>query len=483
VSVAQHRRACKMWERIYANQGQFSTGQSAFLMKSHACAGSHVVVRDNIFVPCIAFFISENSYTDDMRQMLQRVLEYASGWSPGVFSGIYRQLGLTMSRRTDEWRAAFARYVALGLPLNAAVTAYSKVVVDAGDQAQPLTLSVCTWNMHGSMSCGTDSTPDDRIQQQLGVLRDGLMRPSVLCLQEVSTGMLQQLEQQLGYIVLVRDLVYAEVEQVQMPDDEFHAAAAAAGSHSARKRARTNINAAPLTCADITDQISRGELQPSFCGFNVIAVRSDLVQPTASRAAFLQAHAEESVQLRTYDTRVHNDAQVAERRMLSSVLLSVHGCIGESTPRSLRVRCTHLDSQPGVVGMDKRYADASLIHQQLAKDAQQHVASVLCGDLNACSEWDYSPGEQYMLLAFSGLAAEASMNPWGALEKLEQKVTDCFALAQQARPKISCWACTRVDHILLNTHAAHAWRVQRAAMYHTMASDHLPVICWMRASA
>jgi endonuclease/exonuclease/phosphatase family metal-dependent hydrolase len=66
------------------------------------------------------------------------------------------------------------------------------------------------------------------------------------------------------------------------------------------------------------------------------------------------------------------------------------------------------------------------------------------------------------------------------LELLEARATDCFALAQQPRPKITSWACPRVDHILLNTRAAMKWQVQRAAAYSSTASDHLPLLCWLR---
>ena len=57
---------------------------------------------------------------------------------------------------------------------------------------------------------------------------------------------------------------------------------------------------------------------------------------------------------------------------------------------------------------------------------------------------------------------------------------DSFALVQVSRPKISCWSCRRVDHILLSTQAALQWRVAHSAEYYTLESDHLPVICWVR---
>ena len=287
--------------------------------------------------------------------------------------------------------------------------------------------------------------------------------------------MLQQLEQQLGYTVLVRDLVYAEVEQ------DPQSASAPAAAQPARKRAKVSDGSSALTCAEVAT--GRGGLQAVFSGFNVIAVRNDLLHTSASRTMHLAAHAEDSTELHSYDARVHDGAQIAERRMLSSALFSLSGAAADaaSVP-PLRVYCTHLHSQHGAAGLNLRYAEATVIQQQLQRDSEQRAASVLCGDLNALSEWDYTPGEQHMLLAFSGVAAEAELNPWGTLELLEQHATDCFALAQQQRPKISCWACTRVDHILLNTRAAHAWRVQRAASYYTLASDHLPVVCWLRAS-
>jgi endonuclease/exonuclease/phosphatase family metal-dependent hydrolase len=108
-------------------------------------------------------------------------------------------------------------------------------------------------------------------------------------------------------------------------------------------------------------------------------------------------------------------------------------------------------------------------------------AFVLCGDLNACSERDYTPGEQYMMYTFSGLHMPQEHNYWAALELLEEQLAiDSFALAQASRPKISCWSCRRVDHILLSTQAALQWRVAHSAVYYTLASDHLPIICWLR---
>ena len=102
------------------------------------------------------------------------------------------------------------------------------------------------------------------------------------------------------------------------------------------------------------------------------------------------------------------------------------------------------------------------------------------GDSSHHTERDYTPGEQYMMYSFSGLDMCQEINYWSALELLEMHAIDSFALAQQPRPKISCWSCRRVDHIVVNTPAAMRWRILHSAMYYSLASDHLPVVCWMR---
>ena len=424
--------------------------------------------------------------------MLSCVVDYAAGWSPGLFSGIYRQLHLTMSRKPDEWRAAFERYVALGLPLNEGVTHFAQTVAANGVaavRAGQKHLSICTWNLHGCMSSGEGSQPDDRLHEQVEILRTGLVRPAVLCLQEVSAGMLQQLEEQLHYTVLVRELVYAEVEQRQqqrMEDEQQQQQKFSNNSHRAasttsaaappvRKHAKTDHTPPPLSCSSVAALMNCHGVQPAFCSFNVIAMRRELLDQTSAGQQFI-AHVEQSRDLHVYPTRLQDGASIVERRVLSSVTLTPIDA-SPNTP-SLRIYCTHLDSKHGAQGMTERYREAEAICQAFDQaDAQE--AFVLCGDLNACSEFDYTPGEQHMLTAFSGAVKEEALNFWAVLELFETRSTDCFALAQQPRPKISCWACSRVDHVLLSTRAALAWNVQRAAVYYTMASDHLPVVCWM----
>jgi len=60
-----------------------------------------------------------------------------------------------------------------------------------------------------------------------------------------------------------------------------------------------------------------------------------------------------------------------------------------------------------------------------------------------------------MMMSPSSYAADpfnSIINYWAALELLEEQLAiDSFALAQLPRPKISCWSCRRVDHILLST--------------------------------
>ncbi len=386
--------------------------------------------------------------------------------------------------------------MALGLPLNEGVTHFAQTVAANGVAAvragqKQKHLSICTWNLHGCMSSGEGSQPDDRLQEQLEILRTDLVRPAVLCLQEVSAGMLQQLEEQLHYAVLIHELVYAEVEQRQqqrMEDEQQqqqqqrrHSThsnrAAPAASSPARKRAKTDHTAPALSCSSVAALVKSHGFRPAFCSFNVIAVRKELLDPTSAERHFT-AHVEQSRDLHVYPTRQPGGAHIVERRVLSSVTLTPADAPPGTPP--LRVYCTHLDSKHGAQGMTERYREAEAVCQVLDQaDAQE--AYVLCGDLNACSEFDYTPGEQHMLTAFSGAVKEEEFNFWAVLELFEARATDCFALAQQPCPKISCWACSRVDHLLLNTRAAMAWKVQRAAVYYTLASDHLPVICWMRA--
>jgi endonuclease/exonuclease/phosphatase family metal-dependent hydrolase len=203
-----------------------------------------------------------------------------------------------------------------------------------------------------------------------------------------------------------------------------------------------------------------------------------------------------TVVLHQYDARVVDEAHVLERRVLSSVRLT----FSDAARTSLVVYNTHLHAEPGAAGLDVRYAEMQTICKHLGRGStgvatspsDAHAAGhasptrscssfVLCGDLNACSERDYTPGEQYMMYAFSGLHMPEEHNYWAVLEQVEaQLAIDSFALAQAARPKISCWSCRRVDHILLSTQAALQWRVDSSVVYYTLASDHLPIVCWMR---
>ena len=226
----------------------------------------------------------------------------------------------------------------------------------------------------------------------------------------------------------------------------------------------------------MADRIKSHGAYPAFCNFNVIAVQSELLEQSAA-TPHVAARVEPSRQLHEYPMRVYEGACIVERRVLSSVILTQVGAQTDVPP--LRIYCTHMDSQHGAEGMMQRYREAQAICQALDQLSAED-AFVLCGDLNACSEFDYTPGEQHMLAAFSGAVKEEQLNFWAVLELLEARAIDCFALAQQPRPKISCWACSRVDHILLNTRAAMKWQVQRAAVYYSTASDHLPLICWMR---
>ena len=68
---------------------------------------------------------------------------------------------------------------------------------------------------------------------------------------------------------------------------------------------------------------------------------------------------------------------------------------------------------------------------------------------------------------------------WDVMAALESRALDCFDLAGQPRPKISCWSCRRVDHILFSACAAVHWPNQHAAAYYTLASDHLPLVSWL----
>jgi hypothetical protein len=289
-----------------------------------------------------AFFISENHYSQDLRSMLSRVVDYAAGWSPGLFSGIYRQLHLTMSRRPDEWRAAFERYVALGLPLNEGVTRFAEFMAADAERAAAapagqMHLSVCSWNLHGSMSHGRGSQPDNRLQQQVQILRTALARPAVLCLQEVSAAMLRQLEEQLQYTVLIAELVYAEVEQQQQhnhgqQEEEQRRpqqrssippscdASASSAASPVRKRAKTHHELPSLSCSSVAERIKSHGVHPAFCSFNVVAVRSELLEQSPARQQFV-ARVEPSRLLHEYPTRV---LEGADRRASHALFRHPH---------------------------------------------------------------------------------------------------------------------------------------------------------------
>lgn len=403
--------------------------------------------------------------------MLERILEYVSGWSPGLHSGVFRELGLTVSSKPEHWYAAFERHVALGRPSNDGVSAY------ATKHTQDI--SILTWNLRASQSGRTSG--HDLLQAQLQVLLQGLSRPTILCLQEVCLAMVEQLPEH-GYDVLSCDLVYAEVGKAE----------------------------GTLSLTQIADKMKRTKYRPAFSGFNVIAVlRTFRLNGVAGCCLSLEKV------LHDYPPKRDSEGAVLERRMLSAVDLTF-----ANQTRPLRIYNTHLHATPGASGLNERYREMEIICEQLTQQPQPAGVTapvtggrssstaaaaaassssssspailaaissspspppfVLCGDLNACSERDYTPGEQYMMYTFSGLNMCQEINYWGALELLETHAIDSFALAQQPRPKISCWSCRRVDHIVVNTQAAMRGRILHSAVYYTLASDHLPVVCWMQ---
>ena len=79
--------------------------------------------------------------------MLEHILDYVSGWSPGLHSGVFRELGLTVSSKLEHWYAAFERHVALGQSSSDAVSAYATSHADD--------VSILTWNLRASQSCHT----------------------------------------------------------------------------------------------------------------------------------------------------------------------------------------------------------------------------------------------------------------------------------------------------------------------------------------
>lgn len=423
--------------------------------------------------------------------MMDRVLAYVSGWSPGLHSGVFRELGLTVSSQAAHWYAAFERHVALGRPLNSQVTAYASRHAD--DE-----LSVLTWNLRASMS-GSNPAPD-LLPAQLEVILQGLARPAVLCLQEVCFEMMEHLPLH-GYEVLSCELVYAEIDaHSDAGRREGKPNGDSQRPHRPSKRAKRKHSThrpAAVSLDAIASAMQRdSSYRPAFSGWNVIAVRRSWLDRLVVQRG-------PTVLLRQYDARVVEGTDVLERRLLSSVQLTfAHRALAP-----LLIYNTHLHAEPGADGLDERYAEMRIICQQLTQppvspseglSAASAAGSsrppsarslappppppfLLCGDLNACSERDYTPGEQYMMYSFSGLHMPQEHNYWAVLELLEEQLAmDSFALARLPRPKISCWSCRRVDHILSSTQAALQQAVTHSAVYYTLASDHLPVICWMR---
>jgi len=208
----------------------------------------------------------------------------------------------------------------------------------------------------------------------------------------------------------------------------------------------------------------------ALCLFNVIAVRNTVLPhlrtaPSSSKVVFLEE----------YDDRLTADGRcIKERRVLSSMQLHF-----QRSAAPLHIFNTHLHDSHGDNGHTLRFQQARRIRKRLVRLSSRadSLQFLLCGDLNACSEADYTPGEQLCIYSFSGNSISPQHDYWGILSSLESLMADSFDLAARPRPKISCWACRRVDHVMFS--AASVWNVIDSAVFYTAASDHLPIVCWI----
>jgi endonuclease/exonuclease/phosphatase family metal-dependent hydrolase len=382
----------------------------------------------------------------NMTSMLRDVCEYATLWTHRQCD-TFGKLGLTIHSRPADWRVAYATHVQL----------MQRPSHSNGAGEASASFSVATWNVHG----GEDAHGKPALAEQMRVLQH--LSAVVVCLQEVPTSMLNMLTERYEIVSLVP--VYSVVDpRVATPAASSAAAASARASSRVQKHFDWELLAATPGAPGVQQ-----------CLFNVIAVdcRSGIV-----------SSGDEVVTLEQYEVTGHGPLRVHERRALSCVTLTSSGGSSALAAAPLFVFHTHLHDEHGDAGDAKRYKQVTALCEHLTqlRKRSPYARFILCGDLNACSKHDYTPAEQLCLYAFSGGLISEHHNYWGALERLETLAVDSFELAAQPRPKISCWACRRVDHILFSRPTGHCnWTVQHSAVHYTQASDHLPIVCWITA--